>query len=207
MESEKKNEECKFHSYKTSNYKKINNVTRQKLIEMVYLQDYLLKDAAKQLKMNYSTAKTILRIFRTEKRIEKKNALDEKELKTIINKYKNDKSSKLFQVVYKENSIGLESPTLSKVSIEEKSDSKILENNNLKINDEVPQTLNKNLKNFFGNFMEIFSNIDNCFKQLKNNQHEFNSLVTNTFEANIKMMITTNNRKNIIFNFRYYGVC
>jgi hypothetical protein len=40
----------------------------------VYLKDYLLKDAANILGINYSTAKTILRIFRLEKRIDKKKA-------------------------------------------------------------------------------------------------------------------------------------
>jgi hypothetical protein len=35
------------------------------------MNEYLLKDAAKILKINYSTAKTIIRIFRLEKRIEK----------------------------------------------------------------------------------------------------------------------------------------
>jgi hypothetical protein len=38
----------------------------------VYIKEYLLKDAAKILKINYSTAKTIIRIFRLEKRIVKK---------------------------------------------------------------------------------------------------------------------------------------
>ena len=46
------------------------------------------------LGINYSTAKTILRIFRIEKRIEKKNAEEEKELKTIIHKFQNDKIQK-----------------------------------------------------------------------------------------------------------------
>jgi hypothetical protein len=39
----------------------------------VYIDNYLLKDAADILKINYSTAKTILRIFRREKRLKKKN--------------------------------------------------------------------------------------------------------------------------------------
>ena len=46
------------------------------------------------LGINYSTAKTILRIFRIEKRIDKKNAEEEKELKTIIHKFQNDKIQK-----------------------------------------------------------------------------------------------------------------
>lgn len=33
----------------------------------------MLKDAAKMLNINYSTAKTILRVFRKERRIDKKN--------------------------------------------------------------------------------------------------------------------------------------
>jgi hypothetical protein len=43
------------------------------------------------LNINYSTAKTILRIFRIEKRIEKKNADEERELKEIIYKFRKDK--------------------------------------------------------------------------------------------------------------------
>jgi len=61
---------------------------------MVYLKDYLLKDAAKLLNINYSTAKTILRIFRIEKRIDKKNADEERELKSLLYTYKNEEELK-----------------------------------------------------------------------------------------------------------------
>ena len=44
------------------------------MMNKVYLRDYMLKDAAKLLNINYSTAKTILRVFRKEKRIDKKNS-------------------------------------------------------------------------------------------------------------------------------------
>jgi hypothetical protein len=54
------------------------------------LQDYLLKDASKILGINYSTAKTILRVFRTEKRIEKKNAEEERDIKQMIIGFKDD---------------------------------------------------------------------------------------------------------------------
>jgi hypothetical protein len=54
-----------------------------------------LKDAARELAINYSTAKTILRIFRIEKRIEKKNADEERVLKKLIQDFKKDKSSNL----------------------------------------------------------------------------------------------------------------
>ncbi len=43
------------------------------------------------LSINYSTAKTILRIFRIERRIEKKNADEERELKEIIYKFRKQK--------------------------------------------------------------------------------------------------------------------
>ncbi len=46
------------------------------------MKDYLLKDAASILGINYSTAKTILRIFRLEKRIEKKNSDEGKDNQT-----------------------------------------------------------------------------------------------------------------------------
>jgi hypothetical protein len=52
-----------------------------------------LKDAAKELSINYSTAKTILRIFRIEKRIEKKNADEERVLKQLISDFKKDRRS------------------------------------------------------------------------------------------------------------------
>lgn len=51
------------------------------------MKEYLLKDAAKALNINYSTAKTILRIFRLEKRVEKKNADEDKDLRLYINDY------------------------------------------------------------------------------------------------------------------------
>lgn len=52
-----------------------------------------MKDAAKLLGINYSTAKTILRIFRIEKRIEKKNADEERELKQLIYQFKKTKNT------------------------------------------------------------------------------------------------------------------
>ena len=56
------------------------------------MQDVPMTQAASLLNINYSTAKTILRIFRKEKRIEKKNAQQERELKKFIVNMK-DKSN------------------------------------------------------------------------------------------------------------------
>ena len=43
-----------------------------------------MKEAAHLLNINYSTAKTILRVFRKEKRVEKKNAQEERNLKALL---------------------------------------------------------------------------------------------------------------------------
>jgi transposase len=69
---------------KTKNYKRIANETRERLVHLVYEENMSIKDAAKFFKMNYSTAKTIIRIYRIEKRALKKNAEEEKILKRIL---------------------------------------------------------------------------------------------------------------------------
>jgi hypothetical protein len=86
----------------------------------VYLKDYLLKDASKILGINYSTAKTILRIFRNERRIEKKNTVEEVELKEIIDKFKKQKLAKnlIFAQSFRKNSFN--STSLSSGSSEGK---------------------------------------------------------------------------------------
>lgn len=171
-------DEIKIPCFKNiNNYKKINNVTRQKLVEMVYLQDFLLKDAAEQLKINYSTAKTILRIFRTEKRIEKKNAMDERDLKIYINKYKNDK---LFDVIHQEEKLGTKISTDEK-SIDLKGDLSPFRQNEILEN---CSNLNSHLEIFSNNFKSITSSIRNSFKDLKSNQNEINSIIMNINKLN-----------------------
>ncbi len=61
-----------------------------------------MKDASSLLNINYSTAKTILRIFRLEKRIEKKNAEEEKNLKEIFLNYSKDKKDEYSNFNYKD---------------------------------------------------------------------------------------------------------
>jgi transposase len=53
-------------------YQKVENEKRIRLCEMVLVNGYLLKNAAQELSINYSTAKTILRNFKMEKRAIKK---------------------------------------------------------------------------------------------------------------------------------------
>ena len=57
---------------RNSSYQKVENHQRIKLCELVFVEGYLLKNAAKELNINYSTAKTIVRNFKLEKRVVKK---------------------------------------------------------------------------------------------------------------------------------------
>jgi transposase-like protein len=59
-------------------YQKIDNTTRERLIELVYLKDRSVREACRELDLNFSTAKTILRTFKLEKRIAKKEVVHAK---------------------------------------------------------------------------------------------------------------------------------
>lgn len=59
-------------------YNKIDNDKRLSLLQMVKEEGRSLKEAAKFLNINYSTAKTILRVFRIENRILKKSPYQKK---------------------------------------------------------------------------------------------------------------------------------
>ena len=56
-------------------YSKVDNTKRIKLLKMVKEQGKTLKEASNILGINYSTAKTILRVYRIEKRILKKSSI------------------------------------------------------------------------------------------------------------------------------------
>jgi hypothetical protein len=71
-----------------TSYQKVDDVLRIKLLNMVNEDQYMLKDAAKMLGINYSTAKTILRIWRIEKRIHKKYSSTSSVKKKRQHKYK-----------------------------------------------------------------------------------------------------------------------
>jgi len=75
MEIQKSDNRQSKRSRKRTSYEKVCNLKREKLIEIVFIKDGNLKKAAKELGIKYSTAKTILRIFKIERRIEKKNAI------------------------------------------------------------------------------------------------------------------------------------
>jgi hypothetical protein len=129
------------------------------------LKDYLLKDAAKMLGINYSTAKTILRIFRLEKRVEKKNAEQERQLKSFLKCYKQKKEDK-------------------EDSIEE--ESQVTQTNTG--SEETPGA-GKHLESLNASLSQLYSDINKCFEHIKQNQSLigilFNTLqgVSNQTEA------------------------
>jgi hypothetical protein len=65
---------------------KITNEQRRALIEMVYIKNYSLTEASELLKINYSTSKGILRVFRNEKRVNKKKLYLEDNLEKLLRK-------------------------------------------------------------------------------------------------------------------------
>lgn len=56
-------------------YDKVDNYKRSELLRLVKEENCTLKEAAEKLKINYSTAKTIIRVYRKENRIFKKSSL------------------------------------------------------------------------------------------------------------------------------------
>ncbi len=55
-------------SYLEGSYNKIPNAVRDRLVEMVVVEHSTIKEAAGVLKLKYSTAKTIFKIFKKENR-------------------------------------------------------------------------------------------------------------------------------------------
>lgn len=74
-ESAAKPQMIKYKKKKESIYCKVENVKRIALLKMVKEEGKTLKEASNILGINYSTAKTILRVYRIEKRILKKTSI------------------------------------------------------------------------------------------------------------------------------------
>lgn len=138
---------------KKSSYTKINNETRLKLLEMVYVQNQHLKEAARVLGVNYSTAKTILRVFRVEKRIEKKNAEEERNLKALLVKFNHSPS--------KDNSTSHSELSMN-VICHEQSDLEIVASAEPKDSKRMPQALHKSiqliLKLYYDSYLQLKEN-------------------------------------------------
>ena len=81
-------------SRKKSTYKRVANEKRQELISLIN-EGMKMREAASRLDLNYSTAKTIFRIYRIEKRCVKKNAEEEGNLKKILEKNSFDRVSQI----------------------------------------------------------------------------------------------------------------
>jgi len=202
------------------------------------MNDFLLKDAAKILNINYSTAKTILRIFRIEKRIEKKNAEEEKQLKNLVtkilisNREKNEEPDILkveknveFFITNSDtnhkqfksgNRNGKESLVNDPVKITpnlEEIDKNLLLSSTAEFSKEQVDSIYKSdsfkviLKNLIdglklhehkkyqhvlSEFVKVVSFVDDCYKNIKNNQHLINSLIDSFYRINYHLMITKN---------------
>jgi hypothetical protein len=83
-------------------YNKVGNEKRLALLDMVKLQGKSLKESANKLGINYSTAKTILRVYRIENRILKKAPCQTRPKKLYESQF--DEESSQYQLL-EENSI------------------------------------------------------------------------------------------------------
>lgn len=60
-----------MQTYLEGSYNKIPNSIRDKLVELVIIEHITIKEAALRLKLKYSTAKTIFKVFKKEQRTHK----------------------------------------------------------------------------------------------------------------------------------------
>ena len=193
-------------------YNQISNEKRAKIIKLVIEENKLLKEAASILKINYSTAKTIMRIFRKEKRILRKS----------------DKTSKIFSITKPIRNKTLTNNNLDKLSSNfennKLSDVKLSENlNNQKINNSfiakkslsynsnkaklidnqnqlIESFLNENVKNYNITAFQPYKSRDDLSKNAINNNskyycNESNILEINKFISNLDYNLLSNNNK------------
>lgn len=118
----------KSRNIKRSNdkiYNKVENDKRLQLLQMVKDNKKSLKEASKLLEINYSTAKTILRVYRIENRILKKttcssNGMTNNDTKTNTN---NEERMKISTESTTESLSSPISPLTSKLTIQNTSSS------------------------------------------------------------------------------------
>ncbi|CAD8063718.1 unnamed protein product [Paramecium sonneborni] len=75
---------CRYKGKHGLKYQKISDEQRQKLIKQVTTTGCTIKSAARDLNINFSTAKAILQIFRKEGRISKKMKRDKTQKELVI---------------------------------------------------------------------------------------------------------------------------
>lgn len=147
-----------------------------------------MKDSAKILNINYSTAKTILRIFRLEKRISKKNSPDINCLRDI----KSD-SRKKFQIIRNKKADFTEK-SLSDLAYESISHSTFLTNSNLVNNANVTNNSIQAQQQL------LIKNIQDAFPALADEVNLFNLNPSNeSAKANLSLAISKlNNEANFL---------
>jgi hypothetical protein len=151
-----------------NNYNKIKNNSRQRLIEMVNVQGLPLRDAAMSLGINYSTAKSIFRIYKLENRINKKNSVDEIELKNAYFKLKNEKEKK---PPTNNNKNNLSSLNFETSNFLKHQDSSINENDSNNVKGKI-DSLNEKIN-------QLKSNVNSCFDMIIDNQNNLQSNYSN----------------------------
>lgn len=156
-------------------YSKVGNEKRMTLLNMVKLNGSSLKDAANFLGINYSTAKTILRVYRIENRILKKTPYQKKSRKNTL-------SSSVSKTVSNGNNFELSPPKENFIETK----NKILENEKVKTffttkNSSSTSVLNNSGSNFFQNENESTQNHEEqqFFKNTEEVLSQFKSLVFN----------------------------
>lgn len=157
------------------------------------MKDYLLKDAAKCLNINYSTAKTILRIFRIEKRIEKKNTDEERELKDLLCKFKKDKAADVKEE-NEENTHSLREDSFKsqKDTKESQTNTSLRTGADLDSNKGITAELALRIDFFSKKIKDFHNTLNDCYKEIKNNQVLINTFLA--FAGNF------NSRNSLLFN-------
>ena len=85
---------------KRSRYSRVSNDKKHLLVDLVINKQFKLCKATQLLGIKYSTAKTVMRLFRRENKIFRKDIEEERSLKMILQNlhYKSDPKHKLFLV-------------------------------------------------------------------------------------------------------------
>ncbi len=126
----------------------------------------MLKDAAKKLNINYSTAKTIIRIFRKEKRMKKKNFDQDTEIKQMINEFNEDDFIKNTYKNQNEDEV---------ISAE---DMIVSSSNN---------SQKDNVKRLNIAIQKMTEEVNKCYESIKINQQMINNLMILSVKLNEKM--------------------
>lgn len=177
----------KHKCYGENIYSKVGNEKRLALLDLVKLQGKSLKDAASMLNINYSTAKTILRVYRIENRILKKSPNQKRSLKKRCcgvsgSSHTKENSS----VIEEKNDIEVESAPLLNLNVESETTHINLVNS--------PRMGVKNFqfanfpKEMILQFQNILKSLQICMREVVNNDKMIQNIcgVINNFGGNFE---------------------